>query len=348
MSSHASMTHLLFVATIFAAAAAASAAYDPGSQNFTHFYTQAQLGGNHPYLDDATLMGPTVVTAQDEQTNPLYTTDGSLHAEGSADFGTLKAMVHVQGPAALYAHTYAAFNDHWTISDPALTGTTGTMQLAFDVHGLASALDGDGIPISPGSGASVGLIVNKNPSTSSNGDTLLNAYQVVPSPAVIDTPASPASPFVTAPFEFTYGQPFGIRVTLAVNATTDNHYISTSLSPYYEYYGGGDIDQLTVDFSNTAALSAIVIDGLTASTTIGADSTADFSPQLTDQLPVPEPGALMLLVGAMPLVIGRRRWPGGVVRVPRTTPGDVDPAKHPVKPGEGRRSDGSSQIAPVQ
>jgi hypothetical protein len=93
-----------------------------------------------------------------------------------------------------------------------------------------------------------------------NPTTVLNYTQALSSGPVMVSSTAPGSPVVSSAFSFTYGVPFLVKSTLQVYAATDNEFLFAQTVPsYFESYGGGTIDEVTVDFLSTAELAAIVI-----------------------------------------------------------------------------------------
>ncbi len=280
---------------------------NPAADTYTKITTQGQLGSSHPFYSDYVLNGTTTITnTHHKETNITLTTQGTLDGQGTADFGTLKSRVYLQGPAALDGWSGSAFNDHWTVTHPTLTGTVGTMQLSFDLSGTTTVLDTSANPVASDAYATVGLNVFLNPSSTSNGTTLLS-YWTSLAPGSTQITGTQNSPPVTIPFNFTYGVPFGIQVGLRVTSETDNEFISTTFNPYFENYGGGIIDSVTVDFMNTAELTGIVIPGLDQFTRVGTQSLTNYSGILTSSLPVPEPASLGIMLAGLCLLRPVRR-----------------------------------------
>jgi hypothetical protein len=269
---------------------------DPASENFTGISTAGQLGGSFPFFSDYVLNGPITIASPQHRktTNLLYTTAGLLDGEGIAAFGVLKSRVLLDGPAALNGNSSASFNDHWTVTNPSIpNGTPGTMQLAFNLSGMTTVLDFYLDPVASDQFSSLSLVVDLDPSSTSNGTRVLEYFADL-NPGPTQVVAMPGGPTVTVPFGFTYGVPFGVRTSLGVWASTDNHYLWTSFSPYFEYYGGGTIGSVTIDFLSTAELAAVVIPDDPLASVVGGSST-DYSPLVTDRL-VPEPASLAILL----------------------------------------------------
>jgi hypothetical protein len=256
---------------------------DPAVDTFTKITTTGQLGSSHPTISEAEL-NDVITRTQYAEANTMFTNPGTLEGEGTAEYGTLKSKVRIDGPSALNGNSKSIFNDHWTVTNPNVpNGTPGNMQLSFNLSGLVTVLDTFGNPVVTNAFSSVGLIVFQNPTTTSNGTTLLSSFIGLNTGAtqILGTMGSPT---VTIPFNFTYGTEFGIQVILQTNAVTDNQFLFTSFTPYFEHYGGGNIDDVTVDFSNTAELAAIVIPG-DIDAQVAGTSGADFSALVTTELP---------------------------------------------------------------
>jgi hypothetical protein len=169
---------------------------------------------------------------------------------------------------------------------------------------MTTVLDVNSDPVASDEFSSLSLLVDLNPSSTSNGTRVLEYFADL-NPGPTQVVAMPGGPTVTVPFGFTYGVPFGVRTSLGVSASTDNGYLWTSLSPYFEYYGGGTIDSVTIDFLSTAELAAVVIPDDSQASIVG-DSSTDYSSLVTDRL-VPEPATLALLaLGGLALIRRRR------------------------------------------
>ncbi len=233
-----------------------------------------------------------------------------LDGQGYAEFGKLKSRFELDGPAALWGYSSASFVDHWTITsaiNPA--GTPGTMQLGFHLSGMANILDVSANPVFDPQYAAVGLTVDKNPSSSSTGERFLDFSQDIGSGQLQIDPTT-NGPTVTAPIDFIYGTPFGVSVALRTSGLSDNRYLFTTFSPHFEYYGGGSIDSIVVDFLNTAELTAIVIPG-DAGARVYGESGVHYSGLVTTGLPaVPLPPAVWLfgsgLIGLLGVARHRR------------------------------------------
>ncbi len=257
---------------------------DSATDTFTKIKTTGQLGGDFPFFSEAELDAP-MTAIHHANTNAMYSSPGSLDGEGTADFGILKSKVRLQGPAALVGNSTSAFNDHWTVTSVSVpNGTLGTMQLSFNLSGFATVLDTFGAPVASNAFSSVALYVALNP-TKYGGETALLSSSIDLEPGtIIDIQGTQGSPTVTIPFNFIYGSEFGIQASLWTSASTDNGYLYETSNPYFEYYGGGTIDDVTVDFTNTAELAAIVIPG-DPDALVTTTSLADFSAVVTTQLP---------------------------------------------------------------
>lgn len=177
-------------------------------------------------------------------TDGNFTTIGTLDGVGTATFGSLHSRVEIGGPAALHGWGKSTFNDHWTVTNPALTGTQGTMQLGFDLSGTTAALDGNGNPVEGGPWAQASLIVDINPTSITSGTRVL-AFDTPLPDGPTQIVATPGGPTVTAAFNFTYGVPFGVRAGLALYAETDSFFQGSTFTPsYFEWYGGARSVQL--------------------------------------------------------------------------------------------------------
>ncbi len=287
------------------AALPALGAPDPGTENFTSISTSGHIGSDYPSFHTNTLNGSTTVTSPQhlKTANLTFNSPGSLDGEGFADFGTLKSSVVLEGPSGQHGHSKSVFNDHWTVTNPALTGTQGTMQLAFDISGMTTVLDTFGDPVASNAWSQLSLLVDLNANSGSNGTRVLS-FEPQLDPGPTNVVASPGGPTISDPITFTYGVPFGIRVSLYVWAQSDNHYLGYTFTPsYFEYYGGGTIDSVTVDFLSTAELIAIVIPDDPAARVLG-DSATNYTGLVSTEVPLP--ATLWLVLAGLPL-LGRRR-----------------------------------------
>ena len=283
-----------------------SGAPNPATETFTNIRTTGKVGGKNPFLVKPTLNAPVTVASPEHlvSTDPAVNSPGSLDGEGTATFSSLKSGIKLWGPAGIRASSHSQFNDHWTVVNPALTGQTGTMQLGFDLSGMTTVLDTNGNPVATDEFSSVGLIVDLNPHNTGNGTSLL-AFSTAINPGPTQILATPNGPTVTAPFTFVYGSEFGVRVTLTVYAETDNEYLGFTFGPpYREFYGGGQIDSVTVDFLSTAELSAIAIPGDPLAR-VETTSLTDHSGVVTEIVPLP--ASLWLMLGGLGLLRRRLR-----------------------------------------
>ena len=271
---------------------------DPAVDTYTKVTTSGKVGGKNPFLSEAE-QDDVIDRIHQEESGGVLSTDGWLDAHGIATYNTLKSMVRIWGDGAIRGRNNPSFNDHWTVSNPALTGTPGTLQLAFNLSGSATVLDNALNPVASDEWASISLLVDHNPSKYSNGTRAL--YHYMP----LSHGPYQVWALLTDPIPFTYGTPFGIRVGLTAYTETDNEWISTTLSPYFERYGGGTIEDVTVDFLNTASLAGVIIpDDPDAELT--TTSPADLQYLVTTESPIPEPATVTLL-GLGSLIALRRR-----------------------------------------
>ncbi|MDP6544054.1 MAG: PEP-CTERM sorting domain-containing protein [Phycisphaerae bacterium] len=289
----------------FGAIEASGAIPNPGADDYTSITSTGNLSGNHPTSYTYVLNGPTTVTSPDHlrSSNLTFSTSAWLDGEGVASFGTLKSRIRLWDPGALNGNSQSLWNDHLTIVNPALTGTQGTMQLAFNLSGLTTVLDTGGNPVASDAFADLSLLVDLNPSSTSNGTRVLDYYANL-SPGPMQITATPGGPTVTSDINFTYGAPFGIRTILGVWAQTDNFYLWEGGNPYFIHYGGGTIDDVTVDFLSTAELVAVVIPNDPTAQVMGG-SGADYTPLVATE--APEPATMMMLMSGMAVTLWRRR-----------------------------------------
>ena len=292
---HIAKTSIVFFVISYLFTAGALAAANPAAETFTAISTSGHVGGSLPSFYSETPNGSTTVTnTHRKDANTSITSDGYLEGQGVADFGILKNRLELGGPSGLDGINRSLFNDHWTIHNTLLTGQPGVMTLAFDLSGSALVMDTSANTLLSDEYAGVGLIVDINPTTTSNGTRALDYHASLGS-GQMQVDGVQGSPTVTLPINFTYGQEFGVRVSLRTSAQSDNMFLGVTFTPsYFEYYGGGIIDSITVDFLNTAQLGAIVLpdDPLTS---LSSSSLTDFSSLITDSLPVPEPATLLIL-----------------------------------------------------
>jgi hypothetical protein len=278
-----------------------------GAAVLTQIVTAGEMGGNYPFFSETTPNGTTTITTtHHHENNPANSSAATLDGQGVATFSELRSRVFMDGPGALNGSSTASFEDIWTVSHPALTGTQGTMQLGFALSGLTTVLDTGGGTVTDDSFASIALRVDIG-TTPAN---VLNFSSSLGSGATSFSGVT-GSPTVTVPFTFTYGTPFDIRVDLRTFGDPDNHFLFFNSMTGISYYGGGTIGEIAVDFLNTATLTTIAIDGADAFTDLEAASLTDHSSIISPQI-VPEPSGLILvfLGGSLALLRERRRVAG--------------------------------------
>ncbi len=285
---------ILVIICLYAAKARALVVY-ASTETYTGVTTWGHVGGSYPSYYDYTQNASTTVTnSQRRDADTSFISEGYVEGQGFADFGTLKNRLELGGLSGQTGISTSVFNDHWTINNPSLAGQQGIMTLAFDLSGSTTVLDTLANTLLSDEYAGVGLYVDINPGDISAGTYVLE-YQASLGSGQTQINGIQGSPTVTLPINFIYGQEFGVRVTLRTTAQSDNTWLRITFNPYFEQYGGGIIDSITVDFLNTAQISAIVLpdDPLTS---LSSSSLTDFSPLITDSLPIPEPASLGLLV----------------------------------------------------
>jgi hypothetical protein len=296
-------TFIVIIGIICLYAGTSVAAVNPATETYTGITTSGHVGSDYPFFSDYTQNGTTTITnTHHKDANISVNSDGYLDGQGFADFGLLRNRLELGGPSGLEGFGKSIFNDHWTIDNPSLTGQQGTMTLAFDLSGSVSVLDTFSDTVLSDEYAGVGLIVDINPNQSSNGTRVLD-YNTSLGSGQMQINGTQGSPTATLPIDFTYGTEFTVRTILYTSALSDNQYLGYTTNPsFFEFYGGGTIGSITVDFMNTAQLGAIVLpdDPLTR---LESSSLTDYTSLITDTLPIPEPASLCLLaIGGIALL----------------------------------------------
>lgn len=269
----------------------------------TSFHSWGKVAGGYPTRTDTTDNGPTIVVSPNTHRWEYYSgtvTPGALEAQGVATFSDLKVSVMVEGLSAEHGGCDASFNDYWTVTHPALNGTQGTMQLAFDVTGNATVLDYLSSPLTgDDSFATVSLDVFIDDTSVLDMDQSLEMGSV----AYMGVGGSPT---VTAPFAFTYGDPFKVGSRLRVFGDPDNVYLRTTWNPFHTHYGGGTVSHITLDFMNTATLRTIAIPGADGLTGLQTQSGVDHQSLMGSAI-IPEPTSalVVLCTFGIPFLSGR-------------------------------------------
>ena len=268
----------------------------------TSIITTGHIGGGWPYFSTSTPGGPTTITSTHHfEADTAEVSPGILDGQGEATFAELKARVFVDGPSAEYGSCEAVSGDYWTVTHPALTGTQGTMQLAFDVTGAALVRDSGGSPVTgDDSFAAVRLQV----AIGSTWVLLMNEYIPTGSASFMGVAGSPS---VTDSFTFTYGTPFQVTTRLLAFGDPNNYYVKTDLYPlpFFIHYASGSASEVTVDFMNTATLRTIAIPGSDGSTQLQTESLTDYQSLIGTAI-IPEPTTLAMLAFGGAWLLRRR------------------------------------------
>ena len=242
---------ILVIICLYTAGALALVVY-PSTETYTGVTTWGHVGADYPNYYTYTQNGSTTVTnTHHKNANTSYNSDGYLDGQGFADFGALKNRLELGGLSGQTGISTSVFNDHWTINNPSLVGQQGTMTLAFDLSGSTTVLDTSANTLLSDEYAGVGLYVDINPGDVSAGTYVLE-YNASLGSGQTQINGTQGGPTVTLPIDFTYGQEFGVRVTLRTTAQSDNGWLYETYNPYFAYYGCGTIDSITVDFLSTA------------------------------------------------------------------------------------------------
>ncbi|MAE60953.1 MAG: hypothetical protein CMJ49_06295 [Planctomycetaceae bacterium] len=268
---------------------------------------------------DSTLGGPTgwdlTVTS-----NLALESPGTAHGTGFADFGVLKTSLNLSGPGAKFGGAGSAFHDVFTVATPpgVAPGSPGDMTLVYLIDGNASVTSTPGAsPISTFTSdvASISMSVARYSSDGSGGvifDGTDTRYMKLIGPesldgtAVVFVPHPPDLLTFTVPFN--YGEPIGLTTNLVARAFADNRFLGQQSNPFFLNYGGGVIQNVFIDYFNTAELVAIVNEDHPDVTITGVSST-DYSSLVTDTIPaiVPVPSAVLLFGSAIVGLTGFRR-----------------------------------------
>ena len=162
------------------------------------------------------------------------------------------------------------------------------MTLAFSLDGSAN-IDVNRIDIPPGVTTVAGARISATKfiagqSGISLGSHLVDLSPFTPQPGLFTYTNTPPQSLVLIDVPFVYGETFSLLVRLEAFAQADNDLINVTFNPYFENWGGGVIDRVVVDYSNTAELIAIVNESNPGMILVG-QSSIDYAPLITDTIP---------------------------------------------------------------
>lgn len=255
---------------------------------------------------------------------PVNWSSAEMHGTGTASFGSLGATLSLSGPSAREASVYATFHDVFLVSPPlgVAPGTPGTMSFVYLLDGLA---DATGLPgETPDDDFPIALVQMTMREWMSNGQEppapiseLLGtaSFEVVSSTAlgggVVNMVSFDFLHWATIEVPFEYGIPIALQVLMRIGAFTDNDFLRLESNPFGQIWGGGVVQSVYIDASNTVQLVAIVNDEHPEAAVTGV--SVDYSSLVTDTTPAPEPSARALGAAAVAVVLAlarqrRRRW----------------------------------------
>ena len=300
-------------------------------------FTQVRMDFEVPYLVssssspdlsriiESTLNGATTVsfTANEPQNYSL----GEISGYGHADFTSLGASFEMTGSSAREALVIVTSHDVLTIAPPTgvSVGTPGSMTLVYQITGATYRTIHLGASPAPGrspssSMASFGIgarTYGEDPGTGALSSTSHGGYSETTlsySDAIAyaagDVFAPTQGSFIpTATIEvpFVYGEPLPLEVSFSIRGETDRTDPSFIFNPYGEQRGERLIGDLSMDFSNTAALIAIVNEEHPTTMITGVNHNYSSLVTATIPNPVPVPPAVWLFASALGYLLHRTR-----------------------------------------
>ncbi|MGD9603124.1 MAG: hypothetical protein AB7O21_17790 [Gammaproteobacteria bacterium] len=293
-------------------------------------FTQVQMNFQVPYLVTAPSSPDrtqAIATTDDGPTSLSFAADapanfsiGAITGFGAAEFDRHRARFDITGPSARVANILSLSHDVLTVARPAdvPVGTAGTLKFVYLVTGsLFVELNRGALPRKPDSFvvAGVGMSVTSYrdtggavevTSSETLGNTLVTYGDLVArAEAEVVLPLPPAVYAYHFDVPFVYGEPFGLSVSFQAFAEVDRTDPTTLFSPFRELRGEGLIGDLSLDFADTAALMAIV-NALHPDAGV-TGRTFDYTPFVTDVVPVPVPIPSAMCLILVPLLASLRR-----------------------------------------
>lgn len=299
-------------------------------------FTAVSVVGTVPYLvTSPTSLDRTTAAEQNIGTQTAFTftadspdnwTPGEVEGTGWADSSWLGTKVELRGAAARKGDVSALTHDVVTVTAVSVAaGTPGLMTYYYRLGGDVTVKQFEGpTPSRDFAVASVSFALRKYTPDGAGGvaaETL--GGQVIPllgsdqlgTPTggglfqpVLQPDVPPTLHSIDVPFVF--GEPFGLSATLKVSGETDHTFGRSGVDDegYFELWGGGVVDELSVDFGSTFELLGIVSTEHPDIQVTGVG--VDYSGFVTDTVPelVPSPSSELLLGGPLlALLIGNQR-----------------------------------------
>ena len=309
---------ILLTGILFTTGASASfiIPFDSLTQSYTYVTVESHhFGTGRINAGDANLEASTLFSETINITNAVGAFAGQVDGTGNAKFGTLGAKVNVlDGSGAQDGFASAGFNEIFTVAPPAgvAPGTQGSMSFFYLLDGEtiidynATTLGDDRIngTVSPWAPDFLAVMrfnivqrtATKTTRVLSDTRALMSLDDLPTGTASTGGPANAvlSHALISGNVTFNYGEPFALSTELRVDGFVDQG-SGAADTPY--------INEVTVDFLNTARLVAIVNEDHPDAIVTGLGG--NYSQLVTDTAPqVPLPAAAWLFTSAL-LLIGR-------------------------------------------
>lgn len=276
-------------------------AFTPSEDGYTTVRVEARIASGMDDSGDTNVNG-SVGHSADFFHDPTFSTVGTVSGGGFASFTSLGAWVQVEGAAVNFGRTTATFNEAFNIAPPpgSQVGDQAELLYQFVWDGVSTISSASQAPQRLSAGWSARLSAVKWPAGQSGqtvgSDTASESYVPCPSCGVVPIQTNHYA-YLTVPY--TYGEQFGVSISLGIFASPGGDIFKTDFNPYFEYYGSS-VDWIYADFSNTASIVSIVMADNPSAQLIGASGTDYTSLVTAAVLPeVPLPTAAWLFGSAL-------------------------------------------------
>ncbi|MDJ0785867.1 MAG: hypothetical protein QNK05_03610 [Myxococcota bacterium] len=293
----------LVMAGLLAGAAGAARAQvpDPLTEDYTFVSVEGYLpyktsSQSSPYISvgsESNVGGPTSFAFS--ANNAPNWTFAELDSFGFSNLaGTMGARINLTGGSAIEGAISTGQNDVFTVIAPpgVAQGTPGVLTFVYHVDGVADVTGLPGqTPARDFTIVSVGMKVDRvlpngnTPPAPTYDNVGIESFEAVGSAALgggvvnqVDFDFDHVFQF-DVPFE--YGVPIAVRTSFTIRVWTDNTFIRALFNPYREVWGGGVVQNVFADSTQTAELVALVNPVHPNAAVLGVSS--DYTALVTDE-----------------------------------------------------------------